>query len=210
MAWRLYVIVDKSAAKDRDLAWIAERAIQGGADAIQVRDKTASAVQLINEAERVLRITKAAKVPLIINDRVDVAVALEADGVHIGQDDLPVSVARQILGPGRVVGKSTHSLKQALEADQEGADYLAVGPIYQTPTKPDYPSVGLSLIRQIKAQVRKPIVAIGGIDQATLPDVLTAGAERVAVIRAVCSADDPKAAAQDLKRIFSQFVHARR
>ena len=203
-AWRLYVIVDKAAAKARDLAWITDRAIRGGADALQLRDKAASAHTLIEEAKRCLQVTKAAGVPLIINDRVDVAVAVGADGVHIGQDDLPVSVARQILGPGRIIGTSTHSLKQALEADRAGVDYLAVGPIYPTPTKPDSSSVGASLISQVKAQVQRPIVTIGGIDQTTLSEVLAAGATCVAVVRAVCAAEDPEAAARALKDMMTQ------
>ena len=198
-AWRLYVIIDKSAARDRDLAWIADQAIRGGADVIQLRDKTASAQVLIDEATRLRTITQAAGIPLIINDRVDVAVAVGADGVHLGQDDLPVAVARQILGPKRLLGTSTHSLAQALEADRVGADYLAVGPIYPTPTKPEYPHVGPALISQIAARVQRPLVTIGGIDQTTLPKVLAAGARCVAVVRAVCGADDPQAAARLLK-----------
>ena len=206
-AWRLYVIVDKAAAKARDLAWIADRAIRGGADVIQLRDKAASAQALIEEAKRCVQLTKAAGVPLIINDRVDVAVAVGADGVHLGQDDLPVSVARQILGPGRIIGASTHSLKQALEADRAGVDYLAVGPIYPTPTKPEASSVGASLISQVKAQVQRPLVTIGGIDQTTLPEVLAAGATCVAVVRAVCGAEHPEAAARALKDTLTRALH---
>lgn len=205
-AWRLYVIVDRAAAGGRDPAWIAEQAIRGGADVVQLRDKTGSTRDVIAHAQAVLQVTHAAHIPLIINDRVDVAVAVGADGVHLGQDDLPVSVARQMLGPDRILGKSTHSLEQALEADREAVDYLAVGPIYPTPTKPDYPSVGVTLIDQVRARVCKPLVVIGGVDQATLPEVLRAGASCVAVVRAVCGADDPEAAARELKRALTQFV----
>ena len=208
-AWRLYVIADNAAAKGRDLAWIAEQAIRGGADVIQLRDKAASAQRLIEEATRLLRITKAAGIPLIINDRVDVAVAVGADGVHLGQDDLPVSVARQILGPGRIVGKSTHSLVQALEADRAGVDYVAVGPIYPTPTKPDTSHVGVALVDHVAARVRRPIVVIGGINQATLPEVLAAGATCVAVVRAVCAAENPEAAARSLKDMMAQISEQR-
>ena len=203
-SWRLYVIVDASAASGRDLAWIADQAIQGGADVLQLRDKQASTKQVIEEAESVLRVTRAAGVPLLINDRIDVAVAVGADGVHLGQDDLPASVARAILPAGRLVGASTHSLEQALEADRQGVDYLAVGPLYPTPTKPGYASVGLGLIAQVKAQVRRPVVVIGGVDQARLPEVLAAGAECVAVVRAVCGTRDPKAAARELKRMLAR------
>lgn len=199
--WRLYVIVDRAAAQNRELAWIAERAIQGGADAIQLRHKTASARQLIEEAEQLLRVTRASKIPLLINDRVDVAAAVGAAGVHLGQDDLPVSAARRLLGPAGIIGKSTHSLQQALDAEQEGVDYLAVGPIYPTPTKPDAIHVGVGLIGQVTARVRRPLVMIGGVDRTTLPEVVAAGAICVAVVRAVCQAEDPKAAAEELKGI---------
>jgi len=207
-AWRLYVIIDPAAARGRDLAQIAAQAIRGGADAIQLRDKTGPIRQVIEEAGRLLAVTRPAAVPLIINDRIDVVVACGADGVHVGQDDLPVSVARQILGPERIVGKSTHTLSQALEAEREGVDYLAVGPIYPTPTKPDSPSVGRDLIAQVRAKVRAPLVVIGGIEAGTLPEVLQHGAACVAVVRAVCGADDPEEAARTLKRMVAQFVRA--
>ena len=204
-AWRLYVIVDPAAARGRDLAQIAAQAIRGGADAIQLRDKTDPVRQVIEQAERLLAVTRPAAVPLIINDRIDVAVACGADGVHVGQDDLPVSVARQLLGPDRIIGKSTHTLPQALEAEREGVDYLAVGPIYPTPTKPDSRSVGRELIAQVRAKIRSPLVVIGGIEEGTLPAVLQAGAVCVAVVRSVCGADDPEGAARTLKRMLTQF-----
>lgn len=204
--WQLYVIIDRAASRNRDLAWIAKQAICGGADVIQLRDKDAPTRLFIEEATRVLAITTAAHIPLIINDRIDVAVAVGADGVHVGQEDLPLLIARQILGPERIIGKSTHRLDQAIAGEREGADYLAIGPIYPTPTKPDYPSVGLPLIREVNAHVRIPRVCIGGIDDATLPEVVAAGATCVAVVRAVCSADDPARAARNLKRLLTQSV----
>ncbi len=204
--WQLYVIVDRAASRNRDLAWIAKQAIRGGADVIQLRDKEAPTRLFIEEATRVLAITTAAHIPLIINDRMDVAVAVGANGGHVGQEDLPLPIARQILGPGRIIGKSTHRLDQAIIGVQEGADYIALGPIYPTPTKPDYPSVGLPLIREVKAQVRIPTVCIGGIDDVTLPEVMAAGARCVAVVRAVCSADDPQRAARHLKRLLAQSI----
>ena len=201
--WRLYVIVDRSAAKGRAVTRITEQAIRGGADVIQLRDKSAPADLLVKEGKRLLDVTKAAGVPLIINDHVDVAVAVGADGVHLGQDDLPVAEARRILGPDMIIGKSTHSLQQALDADREPIDYLAVGPIYPTPTKPDYPFVGLTLISQVAANISHPMVNIGGIDERTLSEVIAAGATCVAVVRAVCGAEDPEAAARKLTRMLT-------
>ena len=171
---------------------------------IQLRDKAASAQALIVQARRLLEVTQPAKTPLLINDRVDVAVAAGADGVHLGQEDLPIAAARRLLGPGRIIGKSTHSLSQALEADGEELDYLALGPVYPTPTKPDYPPVGLKLIGEVSARIRHPLVVIGGVDETTLPEVVAAGAICVAVVRAVCAAEDPQAAARTLKRILTQ------
>ena len=203
--WRLYVILDADASRGRDLAWIADLAIQGGADVLQLRDKTALAKPLGETATRLLKLTRAAKIPLLINDRADVAAAVGADGVHLGQDDLPVEVARRLLGPRALIGCSTHSLEQAAATERQGVDYLAVGPIFSTPTKPDYPSVGLSVIQQVTAHIRTPLVVIGGIDSHTLPSVLSAGATCVAVVRAICGAEHPREAAHELKQTLAQF-----
>lgn len=206
--WQLYVILDRAAAGTRDLREIARAALAGGADALQLRDKTASAQQLLAEARRLFPLAQHAGVPLIINDRADVAAAAGADGVHLGQEDLPVEAARRLLGPGRLIGKSTHSLAQALAAAAEGADYIGLGPLFPTPTKPDYGSVGLPLIRDVNARVAVPKVCIGGIDADALPSVLEAGGQCVAVVRAVCAAPAPQAATAVLKRMMRDFATA--
>ncbi len=203
--WHLYVIIDRLAIGQRDLESVAAGAIRGGADVIQLRDKRASTSQLIQEAEKLKALTQASQIPLIVNDRVDVAKAVGADGVHLGQDDLPVTVARDILGPDRLIGKSTHSLNQALAVESEGVDYLAVGPLFSTPTKPEYSPVGTALITQITPRLHRPCVCIGGIDDSNLKSVLQAGAFCVAVVRAVCAATDPEAATRQLKRILTEF-----
>ena len=199
--WRLYVIVDAAASRDRDLAEIARAAIRGGADVIQLRAKFATSEQLRNQARRLLAVTRPSGVPLIINDRPDIAADMGADGVHLGQDDMPLAEARMRLPAGAILGKSTHSFDQAIAAEKEGADYIGVGPIFATPTKPAYGKVGLPLIGQVAARVRIPFVCIGGIDAGNLKDVLAAGARCAAVVRAVCGADDPAAAAGALKRL---------
>ena len=203
-AWRLYVIVDPAATHGRDLAWVAEQAIRGGADVIQLRDKRGSAGQLCDTATRLLQVTRPRGIPLIINDRADVAAASGADGVHLGQDDVPVEAARHMLGPNALIGASTHSLEQAVAADARSLDYLAVGPVYATPTKPNAPHVGIDLIAQVALRVRRPLVAIGGIDAARVHEVRRAGVQRIAVVRAVCGAEDPGAAAQHLKQLLLQ------
>lgn len=206
-SWRLYVILDRAIIGSRDPVAVASAAIRGGADVLQLRDKISSTKQLLKAGKELLALSRPAGIPLIINDRVDVARAIGADGVHLGQDDLPLKEARALLGSGWLIGKSTHSLQQAIDAQAEGAEYLGVGPIFSTPTKPTYQPVGVTLIRAVTTCVTLPTVCIGGIDQRTLSEVLQAGATCVAVVRAVCGADDPASAARTLKRTIAQFTH---
>lgn len=197
---RLYVIVDRSAIAGRDPAAVAEAAIRGGADVIQWRDKQASDVNFLAVARRLRELTQRTGTIFVVNDRVTVAQIVQADGVHLGHEDLPVQEVRSLVGSRMLIGRSIHSLKEAQEAQAAGADYLGVGPVCATPTKPDYPVVGLDLIRQIKPVIRIPWVAIGGIDLQLLPLVLSAGATRIAVVRAVAGASDVEGAARALKQ----------
>jgi thiamine-phosphate pyrophosphorylase len=206
-AWQLYVVADPNTVGVRDLVEVVAGAVRGGADVIQLRDKIANTRRLIDEARRLLPITRAAGVPLIINDRVDVAQAVGADGVHLGQDDLPIAKARHMLAEGCFIGQSTHSLDEALSAKRDGADYIGFGPIFQTPTKPDYVSVGTGLISKVIAQAGIPVVCIGGIDLETVSDVIEAGARCIAVVRAVCSAEDSESATRNLKEIMTAQTH---
>jgi thiamine-phosphate diphosphorylase len=155
----------------------------GGATLVQLREKKASPREFYESARIAMQVARELGVKLIINDRVDIALAVAADGVHLGQDDLPPEGAREILGEGAIIGFSTHDLKQALTADLRPVDYLAIGPVFQTSTKenPD-PVVGLELIRQLKSQISKPLVAIGGISLERARLALDAGADSVAVI----------------------------
>ena len=196
----LYVITDPSAQKGRTHLEVLSLALEGGADVVQLRDKSASNEGLIAVGKQLKPLCKKYGALLIVNDRFDVAEAIGADGVHIGQSDLPVSVAKTLLGGKRFLGISTHSLDQALEAEEGGADYIGVGPIFQTPTKPDYPPVGPQLIEEVYKRIRIPFVAIGGIDPSTLDTVLDAGAKSVAVVRAVVAQEDIRGAAKQLKR----------
>lgn len=200
--FKLYVIIDRKSCRGRDLAYVAEEAVTGGADIIQLRDKESSANEILKAGRAIRNLTRQKKVPFIVNDRVDIAVALDADGVHLGQDDLPIEVARSIIGKGKMIGLSTHSVSQALEAQKRGADYIAAGPIFLTPTKPDYQAVGINLIKEIKGKIKIPFVVIGGIDESNIDEVLAAGAGRVAVVRAVCGAEDIRGAAERLKEKF--------
>lgn len=200
----LYVVLDRKSQKGRDHLFIAQRAIAGGADAVQLRDKEASVKDLVSAGKDIRALTKDKGVLFIVNDRTDVALECDADGIHIGQDDISVSCARKILGPDKIIGKSTHNISQAIAAQEEGADYISIGPVFSTPTKPDYKEVGLGLIKDAVNKIFKiPFVAIGGIDESNIKIVLESGATRIAVVRAVISQDDISAAAAHLKEIIN-------
>jgi thiamine-phosphate pyrophosphorylase len=209
-AWTLYVIVDRAAAGGRDPVTVAEAAVRGGADVLQLRDKHSAPDLILPLARQLRALTLRHRIPLIINDHIAVAAKCGADGVHLGQDDASVAEARRVLAPAQLVGKSTHSLEQALAAEQEGADYVGCGPVFATPTKSDYGSVGLGLVRQVTGRVRIPVVCIGGIDLERVDEVREAGARCVAVVRAVCAAADPEAACRELKRRLGQTPRAGR
>ena len=193
---RLYVILDRSVAGGRDLDAILAGALDGGAEMIQLREKTWPSGTLFPLAQRLRARCRAASVPFIVNDRVDLAVAVDADGVHLGQDDLPPAAARALLKPGMILGLSTHSVEQAKAAQAAGADYVAVGSMFPTATKPEFQLVGPALARQVRPVVRVPLIGIGGITPDNVGDVIAAGVDGVAVISAVCAAPDPRAAAR--------------
>lgn len=178
---------------------VAEAAIRGGADLIQWRDKASSDQEFLKTAQALRDLTKRLQVIFVVNDRVDVASLVGADGVHLGHEDLPIERVRAWVGSSMLIGRSTHSLEEAKMAESSGADYIGVGPVYSTPTKPDYKAVGLKLVESVGAVIRIPWFAIGGIDFEKISEVLSAGATRVALVRALAGADDPCAAACALK-----------
>jgi thiamine-phosphate pyrophosphorylase len=179
---------------------LAESAIRGGADALQLRNKEASDEEILAMAKALLPITRRLGVPLIINDRLRLAKICGADGAHLGQEDGSLLEARRLLGENALIGRSTHSLEQALEAEREGFDYVGIGPVYATPTKPARSAVGLELVRSVSGRLRIPFVAIGGIDAKNIREVVDAGAECVAAVRALMGSEDPKSAAETLCR----------
>jgi thiamine-phosphate pyrophosphorylase len=189
-AARLYLVADASAAP-----WL-DAALRGGVDIVQLREKDASDEALLAAAERFRRACGEHGALFILNDRPDLVAAAGADGVHIGQDDVPVAEARRLVGDDRLVGLSTHSPAQVDVA--AGVDYIGVGPVHATPTKPGRPAVGLDLVRYAAANAGVPFFAIGGIDATNVDAVRAAGAERIAVVRAISQAHDPEAAAEAL------------
>ena len=201
--WRLYVITDEKASRGRSHLQVAEAAILGGADVLQLRDKEASSGRLYRVAMQLRKLTRDANIPFIVNDRLDIALAAGADGVHVGQTDLPASVVREIMGPDRILGVSVDTVEEALLAEKDGADYLGVGPVFEARgTKPDAGEpLGVDRIARIRRHCRLPIVAIGGIDLENAGKVRDAGADAAAVISAVVAADDIARAARRLKGI---------
>ncbi|MBI3252186.1 MAG: thiamine phosphate synthase [Candidatus Omnitrophica bacterium] len=198
--WKLYVITDPGALKAASIEGAVRLAVEGGASAVQLRDKKASNAELISLAKKLLAITRPKGVPLLVNDRALVAKLSGADGLHLGQGDGSLAKARALLGEEALIGRSTHSPEQALAAEKDGFDYIGVGPVFATPTKPGAQPVGLELVRFAAANVRIPFVAIGGIDAGNIRQVSEAGAKTVAVVRAVMCAEDPKRAAEDLRK----------
>ncbi len=182
---KLYAITDTQLSNCSHVE-IVERLLAGGARLIQVRDKQASAKDLFESTQACLKLTRAAGATLIVNDRTDIALAADADGVHLGQDDLTVAEARALLGPDKIIGVSTHSLAQVEAALLTSANYVAIGPVFPTATKANAePMVGVELLRQARRLTSLPLVAIGGITLATARAVLAAGADSVAVISAL-------------------------
>lgn len=192
---RLYLVC--SGLDDRFL----EAALRGGVDIVQLRLKEASDLQIISTSRRFATVCAAHGALLILNDRPDLVAEGAADGVHVGQDDVPVAQARALVGPERLVGLSTHSKAQIDAAGAtDGPDYIGVGPVYETPTKPGRMAVGLDAVRYAAARTATPFFAIGGIDDRTVGGVVAAGARRVAVVRALVDAPDPEAAARRLRQ----------
>jgi thiamine-phosphate pyrophosphorylase len=191
---RLYFVADRD-GMDRAL----DGALAGGADLFQLRDKDAADDELLTAADRARERCHAAGALFVLNDRPDLAAACGADGVHVGQDDTPVARAREQVGDDALVGLSTHSMQQAQAGCRSGADYIAVGPVHATPTKEGRPAIGVEPLRYAAAHIDVPWFAIGGIDPATVGEVVRAGARRIVVVRALADAEDPEAAARALK-----------
>jgi len=206
----LYVITDPDLSLGRPTIELVKQALEGGAGAIQLRNKKASKRELITEGSEIKALCQAFGALFIVNDHADVAVALDADGVHLGQEDLPAEVARRILGSQKIVGCSAHTIEEALEAERAGADYLGVGTIFPTASKEKIRLASPGRISEIKMHVKIPIVAIGGIKATNADQVLAAGADAVAVITAVVSAPNPREAAAELVALVNNFRQERR
>lgn len=201
---RLYGILDLSYVESSEAEQIAGQMIGGGVDLIQLRAKAIPSAEIAKIAAALHDSTSRRGVPLVINDHPEIARVVPAEGVHVGQDDLPIARVREIAGPNCVVGKSTHSVGQAIRAFYEGADYIGFGPIFATPTKPDYPPVGLEEIRKVHDAVHIPIFCIGGIKLDNLPEVIEAGARRVVIVSGLLQAKDIVAYGRAAKELLNR------
>jgi thiamine-phosphate pyrophosphorylase len=197
----LYLVTDRGLARGRSNSAIVAAAVRGGVTCVQLREKTCSTREFIEEAARLKALLKPSGVPLIINDRLDVALAVGANGVHLGQSDMPLAAARSLVGSTMVIGISAESVEDAVAAQAGGADYLGVSPIFATPTKPDTAApLGMAGLQAIRRAVNLPLVAIGGLNHRNAAQAIRAGADGVAVVSAIVAAEDPEQAARDLTR----------
>lgn len=204
----VYVITDQSIGRGRSHEELAAAAIAGGATVLQLREKAATSRQILEMARRTLTVARRGGVPLIINDRVDIALAVDADGVHVGPDDVPVIEARRLLGSTRIVGASAGTVEEAQAAQQDGADYLGVGSVFGTSSKADAGSpIGLEALRRIAQAVRIPVVAIGGVTAANAAEAIRAGAAGVAIMSAIIAHQDIR---ESTRRIVDVIHAARR
>jgi len=201
----LYLISDRKLTHGRDLVWVIERALDGGVNAIQLREKDLSSKELFSLAERVTRLCQRYNAQLFINDRVDVALAVDAAGVHLGEASMPVAAARSLLGAHRSIGVSTHSLDGARRAERESADFVVFGPVYFTPSKADMGvPQGLKALRIIVENISLAVYAIGGIKADNLLDAKSVGSRGVALISAIMSAEDPALEAKQIMALLTR------
>jgi len=200
---RLYAILDLGYVVPNDAERAASQLLRGGADMIQLRGKEQSVSELARLANKLHRLTSEAGVPLIINDHAGIARDLPVEGLHLGQDDLPIAAAREIVQRDCWIGKSTHSPEQAMAAAEEGADYIGFGPLFATPTKPAYQPIGMADIERVNDLVQMPVFCIGGIKLNNLADVLDAGATRVVIVSGLLQSADIATATREAKVLLS-------
>lgn len=198
----LYLVTDNSDDEEKFLKTI-EEAINGGVTVVQIREKTADTLEFYNLALKVKEITTKYNVPLIINDRIDVALAVDADGVHVGQSDMPCDVARKLIGENKILGVSAATIDEAKKAEKDGADYIGTGAVFPTSTKDDAPSITKKDLKDIVDSINIPVVAIGGINIENAKELKNTGISGLSVVSAIMSADNPKKASEKLLNIFN-------
>lgn len=209
--WRLYLVTDRGLARGRSIAWVVEAAVRGGVTAVQLREKSCPARDFVQLGRELKKLLAPLQVPLIVNDRVDIALEIGADGVHIGQRDMDPAGARRLLGPGAIIGLSIETVEQARAAVSLDVDYFGVGPVFATATKIDAaPPLGVAALAQVRAISRRAIVAIGGIGLENARQAIDSGADGVAIVSAICAADDPERTAREFRQTIDAALESRR
>ncbi len=198
----LYLVTDRPLSRGRDMEWVVQEAVKGGATLVQLREKECSTAEFVALALRLKQTLAPLGIPLIINDRIDIALAVDADGVHIGQSDMPYEVARRLLGEDKIIGLSVETLDEVVQANALDVDYIGVSPVFATATKTDtLPPFGLEGLKRAAELSRHRIVGIGGMNPQTVGEAIACGIEGVAVVSAIVAADSPCEAAQSLSRL---------
>ena len=201
----LYLVTDRSLSLGRTLESVVFDAAEGGVTMVQLREKDCSTLEFYQQAMLLKECLRPYRIPLIINDRLDIALACDAEGLHIGQSDIPYDIARKLLGKDKIIGLSVECLQDAVDANELDVDYIGISPVFGTPTKTDTaPALGLEGIREIVKISRHPAVGIGGINQTNAADIIEAGADGISVVSAIMSASDPKQAAFQLMNIIQK------
>lgn len=199
--YSLYLVTDRDILGGRVLTVCIAEAVRGGVTAVQLREKNVTSLEFYLLAKKVKKVTDDLGVPLIINDRLDIALAVDADGLHVGQKDLPATLARKLLGQGKILGVSAANLNEAMQAEKDGADYLGIGAIFPTATKSDVRRVELEELLKIKQQVKIPVVAIGGINENNIQKVWASGIDGAAIVSGILAQDDITQAAKKLRNL---------
>lgn len=202
---RLYLILDKDYCFRGNLTGLFRQVSKETIDLVQLRQRHACDRDFLNDAKIIKRLAHAKDAIFLINNRLDIAQIIDADGLHLGQSDLPLNAARGILGKNKIIGLSCHNLTQALKAEAEGADYISIGPAFSSPLKPNLKPIDLRLIRRVSQKIKIPLFVIGGINCSNIRKVISYGAERVALCRAICGAQDPKKSARQLRKLIYDY-----
>lgn len=202
--YTLYLVTDRTLMSTERLETAVEQAILGGCTVVQLREKDCSTLDFYNTAVKIKEVTSHYNVPLIINDRIDIALAVDANGVHVGQSDIPAKIARKLIGSDKILGVSAANLEEAIKAQKDGADYIGVGAMFSTLTKTDAKLTSIDELKEIRKHISIPIVVIGGINKNTIPKFHGINIDGIAVVSAIISQPNIKEASQELKRIFLQ------
>lgn len=202
----LYLVTDKRNKTDEEFLEIIEEAIKGGTTVVQIREKEGETLDFYNLALKVKEITSKYNVPLIVNDRIDVALAIKSEGVHIGQTDMPADVARSLIGDEMILGVSASTVKEARKAEKDGADYIGTGAVFPTATKDDAPSITEDDLKEVTGSINIPTVAIGGITLENASELAGTGIAGISVVSAIMNSEDPKTASENLLKIYNEKI----